>query len=381
MELGEPGTLVQEIHRQKIRTMGLANDILNVFLENHTFGQKFNYLKYKFSKKKEVLNYDPIIISIVGTTNCTLSCDMCPTHSAFVPRNYPHIQQNVKDIDFDMFREIIDRFGNALTVHIIGSGEPLLNRDFFRMVDYAAMKKMIVKTFSNGTTIAENISNILNSKLNGITISLNGQNAEEFRRMTGMAEAVYEDIYNAAKKLIEERNRTNSNVSVKLSHIIDSYNYKFIPDMVDVSLKLGADHIFFCNFLPSPYTGLTRDERMLMAEGKIIKDIGAIFRAYPPRIRNKLTPPLLLDAGLHENRCDTHFSQIRFDGDGNISSCSIMLLNMIGYGDYREGEVWNNDYFKKMRRIFLSGDESLLPEPCKSCPDNKGIFEVKGLYV
>lgn len=342
-------------------------------LAPHTLAQKSNYLRYLLSGKKEMLHYDPVTISIVATGRCTLSCDMCPTHSGRVPGDYAHAQQSIKDMDLARFKEIINRFKNAATVHIIGSGEPLLNKDFFKMVDYAALKKMTVKTFSNGTMIRKNIDNILNSALDGITISINGHNSEEFSRMTGMGPETYQEIYDSVRMLVEEKRRRSSSVKVKLSYIIDRHNYKFIPYMVDVSIALGADHSFFCNFLSAPYDGLRAEERSLMADKKVIDEMRAIFASYPAAIRRKLTPPLLVDRNMSENNCETHFSQIRFDGDGNVSSCSMMLLNMSGHGSYKDENVWNNAFFKDMRRAFLSKDNCRIPDPCKVCPDNKGI--------
>ncbi|MCM8790648.1 MAG: radical SAM protein [Candidatus Omnitrophica bacterium] len=354
--------------------MNKVKDIAGVLMRDLTFSQKFNYLKYRMSARKEILDYDPVTISIVATSRCTFSCDMCPTHSKRVPADYEHAQTTTRDMDFAMFKEIIDRFENALNVQIIGSGEPMLNKNFFKMVDYAAMRHMTVKTFSNGTTIEDNLDNILNSKLDGITISINGHNAKEFNRMTGMDENYYAKIYRAIKNLVDERNRRNSPLKVKLSFIVDRQNYKYIPDMIQTSLNLGVDHTFLCNFLPCPVEGLTAEERSLMADPKIRREIRSIMNAYPPLVRRKFTLPPLIDKTLRQNKCVSHFSQVRFDGDGNISSCSMMLLNMEGNGNYRDEEIWNNAFFRRMRNVFLSSDAEKLPGPCRVCPDNKGVL-------
>lgn len=348
-------------------------DIIAIMDSGHTFKQKLNYLKCRFYPKREKLSYYPMTISIVATGRCTLSCDMCPTHSAAVPKDYPHIQKNARDIDFDMFKEIVDRFSDALAVHIIGSGEPLLNKDFFRMVDYAAAKRMAVKTFSNGTTVRDNIDRILNSKLEGLTISINGHDAGEFKRMTGMGESVYSDICSAVKELVGEKKRRGSRVKIKLSFIIDRYNYRSIPEMIALALRLDVDHTFLCNFLPSPYKGLSAEERILEADDKVMDEMRAVMQSYPPQIRRKVTFPVLVDKMSRRNICDVHFSQIRFDGDGNVSSCSMMLLNMSGHGNYKDYGVWNNEFFRNMRKAFLSGDEGAIEDPCKVCPDNKGV--------
>ena len=143
--------------------------------------------------------------------------------------------------------------------------------------------------------------------------------------------------------------------------------------MIDVSLGLGVDHAFFCNFLPCPYDGLTPSERVLMAEDTIINEIKAMVKDRPSWVRRKIALPTLVDSKMMSNQCVSHFSQIRFDGDGNVSSCSMMLLDMSGHGRFDDGGVWNNDFFKTMRRKFLAGGKSDLPEPCLVCPDNFGV--------
>lgn len=343
-----------------------------MLMSGHTPGQKANYLRFMLSKKREVLTYDPVTISVVATSRCTLACDMCPTHSQIVPRDYEHAQKGERDIDLAAFKRAIDRFSNATTVQIIGSGEPLLNKDFFAMVEYAAGKRMSVKTFSNGTTIKENLDRILASKLDGITVSINGHNAQEFSRMTGMDQNIYHGVYAAVRELIKEKRRRGSAIKVKLSFIIDRCNYRSIPAMVDTALALGVDHAFFCNFLSSPFDGLRAGERALMADAAVIGELKAIFSAYDPAVRRKLTPPVLIDTLSAENRCETYFSQIRIDGDGNAASCSMMLLNMAGHGDCSDKGVWNGPFFRDMRRRFLLSDGSI-PEPCKVCPDNRGV--------
>lgn len=352
----------------------LVREMFDAISSGYNLSQKINFLKCLLSKRGEVLRYDPVTISIVATTRCTLACDMCPTHSSRVPKDYVHAQKNRQDITFDMFKEMIDRFKNGMFVHIIGSGEPLLNKDFFRMVDYAASKKMTVKTFSNGTTVGDNIDNILNSGLDGITVSINGHNAEEFHRMTGMDRGVYLKIYNDVKRLAREKEERKAKVKVKLSFIIDKDNYRMIPEMIKTAMVLGADHAFFCNFLPSPYDGLAAGERILTKDTAIIREIKDIFKRCPASFRRKVTPPVLVDTKTKNNNCDTHFTQIRFDGDGNVSSCSMMLLNMTGHGNYKDEDIWNNDFFKNMRRAFLKSGEGDLPEPCSVCPDNRGVW-------
>ena len=355
--------------------MKKVKEMISLFLSRHTLGQKFNYLNYSLSKKSKILSYKPITISVVSTGRCTLSCDMCPTHSKIIPDDYPYIQNPTQDISFETFKKVVDKFSKALNVQIIGSGEPLLNKDFFKMVEYAVQtKRMKVKTFSNGTTIEKNIDKIIGSSLDGLTISLNSHSAEDFSRMTGCSPHVFSKIYSAIEKLIQARNGLDSQVKIKISFIIDKINYKHIPEMISIGEKLGADFLFLCNFLPSPYDGFRAEERMLFFDDMdVVKTMKAAYQSLSKELRNRVSFPKLVKRNSLENKCTSHHTQIRVDGEGRISSCSIMLLNMDGHGYFYDKNVWNNQFFQDMRQIFISGNKDDLMAPCRICPENFGV--------
>lgn len=352
--------------------MKTLKELTKVLSSGYTKSQKINFAKYFFSRKSETLRYQPIVLSIVATGRCTLSCDMCPTHSKIVPEDYEHTQTTDRDISFALFKDVIDRFDRAIAVHIIGSGEPLLNRDLFAMIEYASKKKMLVKTISNGTVLSRdnNIDKILSSGLEGITVSINGDCPDEFSRMTGMAPDFYDRIYAGVRELIREKKSRGSKVNVKLSFILDRINARFIDRMIETALTLGADHTFFCNFLPAPFKGLSVDERVLF------EDDAAALRRSRDRLgkseRKRFTfPPLLKREGT-ARKCESHFYQMRVDADGNVSSCSMMLLNMGGKGKFYDAGSWNNEFFRSMRKKFLDTVEPL-PEPCCTCVNNYGV--------
>ena len=243
------------------------------------------------------------------------------------------------------------------------------------MVEYAAREKhMKVKTFSNGTTIKKNIDKIIHSSLNGITISLNGHNAEEFSRMTGCSSHTYPIILNAVDNLIRERDQSDSKVKIKLSFIIDRENFRFIPEMINTGEQLGVDSIFLCNFLPSTVDGFRAEERMLFSGNlDAANTIKEIYTNLPEKLKRMVSFPEFVNKESRRNKCDAHFTQMRVDGEGRVSSCSVMLLNMDGQGYFYDKNVWNNNFFHEMRQRFLNSKKNDLLEPCRVCPDNFGL--------
>ena len=184
---------------------------LYIYFGKYSLSQKINYFHYRQAQKKPIVKHDPIEISIVSTGKCNLSCTMCPTHSNDVPKDYAYLQEPTKDINFELAKKVFDHYSKALTVQIIGSGEPLLNKDFFRIVEYAVLKKrMKVKTFSNGTILDRYIEKIITSPLDGLTISINTASAKDYERLTKMSPNFYPKILNNIQQLIKRRNEISS---------------------------------------------------------------------------------------------------------------------------------------------------------------------------
>ena len=142
-----------------------AMKVLLDFLKGkHTFGQMLNIVRYILGKKENVVNWDPLFLSVFLTYSCNLSCDMCLTHSRKF--NNPFGQKPCKDVDFELFKQILNRYKNALSLNLIGNGDPLLDKDLFRMIEYASnVMKMDVSSSSNGILVGKYIEEIINSPL------------------------------------------------------------------------------------------------------------------------------------------------------------------------------------------------------------------------
>ncbi|MDD5423310.1 MAG: hypothetical protein PHT32_07850, partial [Candidatus Omnitrophica bacterium] len=157
-----------------------------------------------------------------------------------------------------------------------------------------------------------------------------------------------------------------------LSFIVDRVNYRRLQSMIEIGERLGADSMFFCNFLPSPYRGFKADERMIFSsDSKEIDFMKDVYSRLNNAMKKRVSLPNVIDRNSGQNGCNTYFTQIRVDGEMRASSCSIMLLNMEGNGHAFDKDVWNNAFFRKMRNAFMSGDS--IPPPCRVCPENRGV--------
>jgi MoaA/NifB/PqqE/SkfB family radical SAM enzyme len=342
-------------------------------LSPHTLRQKLNYARYALGRKTGIARYGPVHLSVVTTGRCNLACAMCPTHSLVIPGTFEWRQQETRDMDFGLFKSVVDRFDTAFSVSLIGSGEPLLVRDFFRMAAYAAgEKRMSVTAVSNGTLIDRFIPDIVKSRLTQISISVNGHTPDEFHRLTGNPPEMFPKITENVKALARERDRSGSKVRIEASFILDQQNWRLAPDFIRAGEELGVDHIDFINFLPSPFDGFRADERCLFVQNRDMVDF-LRNKAVPAHMKGRVSLPTLLDSDKSQKGCACHFTTLRFDGNGNYSGCTGMLLNMEGAGKVTDTEVWNSAFFQDRRALFIKDGKDCLYEPCRTCWYNYGV--------
>jgi len=344
--------------------------IADFFRGKHTLGQMLNAGKYFFGRKGGTVNWQPLYISVFPTLTCNFSCDMCITHSKKFTN--PYGQQASKDIDFELYKQILDKYKNALAVNLIGNGEPLLHKDLFRMIDYAAkVRKMYTYSSSNGLIVDQYIDKLVNSPLTGFTVSINGHNAAEFHRMTGMPEKCFETILENIIKLVKARNAAKSGLQISAGIILDKYNYKSLKDMVAFGYSLGVDILLFLPFVPTPAPGFTAEERSLFSDIPEAVKAFAEIEAMPKKPGVKISLPPLLERSMNGKFCSVPFYNIVFDGEGRAGGCSCQILNLIENNKFGGEDVWNDANMQDFRRRFLEPDYPLL-EPCTWCYNNQG---------
>ena len=125
----------------------------------------------------EIKNLTSLIIE--PTNTCNLRCTFC-----FVTEG---MNREEGFMDFGLFKKIIDDAPGLEHLCMHNWGEPLLNKDIFRMFDYAAqsgVKHIVMNT--NGTLLTDKmIDRIVASPLSVIRFSIDGS-AETFKKIRGV---------------------------------------------------------------------------------------------------------------------------------------------------------------------------------------------------
>ena len=205
----------------------------------------FNALKLEISYRLSVIGVStnwklsPFFISIEPVNVCNLHCPECPTGMQ---------TKNVKPTNIDdmMTRNVIDELQNTLT-HVIFyfQGEPLLNRNFTNLVNYAYSKKLLTSTSTNAQLINDEMAKrIVQSGLDRIIISMDGTTQETYQkyRVGGKLDKTIQAVEFLVKW---KRELKSPSPFIEIQFLVLKTNEHQMPEMKILAKKLKADKLSF----------------------------------------------------------------------------------------------------------------------------------------
>jgi MoaA/NifB/PqqE/SkfB family radical SAM enzyme len=147
------------------------------------------YLQYLL-KTERIIGY-PIKIYVDPASVCNLKCPLCPTGNGDKSRSKGFMK-------FEAFKKIIDEVKDyVIQVDLYNWGEPLLNKEIFKMVEYAHKLGIRTRISTNLTILSESaVENMINSGLDELIASIDGASEETYQkyRVGGSFEKVIENL-------------------------------------------------------------------------------------------------------------------------------------------------------------------------------------------
>lgn len=264
----------------------------------------------------------PRQIAIEVTNKCNLKCAECPQHAWTKDKVYP-----VGNMNFDLFKWIIDGINFETRIALWLDGEPLVHPKYFDMVDYIDTYTDIPWTITtNGMLLDESvIERLLASRnLYQVIFSVDGFYDETMETIRPGANLSY--IKGAAERL---KGHGNFTVGAKLTE--KGQDYQEIEDFI----------LYWTDKVDYAIVGKNL--------GKINKES---LRRYPCRY------------------FDDMLMEIRWDG--RLIPCSYNLEaalgNKIDLGYVQDSpnvlEAYNNEGYRRLRKLHYDGR---FPDPCKYC--------------
>lgn len=357
------------------KTMGRIQRIRNYSTIKKFFNLVVAEIERRFGRAE--LWSHPVTLSIEPTNICNLRCYLCPTGEGRKGR-----EKGV--MSFENFKKIIDEIGDYL-YHITFNnwGEPLLNRDIYRMVKYAHDKKISTSIASNFTLFKkEDADKLIDSGLDFIDISIDGITQEVYQiyRIGGKLEDAFEGL----KSLVEcKKNRRSKTPVIEWQFLIMRHNEHQVDGFKKIADDIGVD---LATLHP-----ISLNERFLHYDSNFEhvelrkEDYNKLFE----QVKNKWLPENKdyirrdykdCQHKLKENYtfekvypCTWLWRTIYISWDGGVAPCCKPFSKKEDFGNFFEGnfkDLWNNRVYKSARVLFCKNRKKSekVKTYCDNCP-------------
>lgn len=296
----------------------------------------------------------PFIINVDPSDKCNFQCKFCPTGDrALMARTKG---RNVGVMDFKLFTKIVDdicEFDKPIKVlRLYKDGEPLLNRNFAKMVSYAKHKKCCdrVDTTTNASLLTHERSlEIIEAGLDRINISIEGINAEQYKEFSKY-KIDFDQLVSNIKFFYDHRKNCEMIVKINGDTLSQADKDKFYKIFGDIADGVYIESIMSC----WPEFELNGVE--------VNNKVGI----YKQEIKEVLVCPYV-------------FYSFSINSDGLASACYLDWSRKLIIGDVRKEsvkQIWDGKKLRELQAMFLRKDRKSHPI-CKDCgqmthgmPDN-----------
>lgn len=303
--------------------------------------------------QKNIVWGRPFILTIEPTNLCNLSCPLCITGNGRMTRR-------TGIMDFDHFKTIIDEVGDYLFYLLLyQQGEPFINRDFLKFVEYAKHKNILVTTSSNGHYLdSETAYQTVASGLDSIIISIDGadQKSYETYRIGGKLTKAVSGIENLVRARASQRGRTPK---IFIQFIVMRHNEHQVDEMRKLAKRLGADKLL----KKTVYVETTAEARAWLPSNRNLS-------------RYRLQEGALAPKRLIKGACPRPWTSALVNWDGSVVPCCFDKNARHSFGNVTPelsfDQIWMSQKYGTFRNQMLSQRGSL--EICANCSQGLRLY-------
>lgn len=309
----------------------------------------------------EYARWDPTYIQIEATSKCNLHCPGC-SHSREA--------MSGQHLSMDQLQRILDLLPfSPKKVILSGVGEPLLNPQFFSMVDLLAERRTSCHFFTNGTLLSQQASEAIVARKNiaSLTVSCDGAQEATFEnlRLGAHFESWQRSVHYLAEKAKDER----PGLRIGMNTVISKQNLDELEDIVRMAAGLGVRNVHFLDPIPvdeitaaqvpseSEFARIDFDELSELGRSLGLGVSWLIRRGgkYPARVQRCLHPwnTIFVRTNGNVQPCMALFGTDKAAVMGNIFQDTFM-------------DIWNGHHYREYRR----GNRLKTNALCRVCPYN-----------
>jgi len=325
------------IQDYKIRELlKMSGSILSCVLSGHRIPNAFKIAVSRRLKLTRSLGF-PNHILIEPARACNYKCPQCPRQSIASLHNCSE-----EIMSFERYKKIIDELGKYIfTLRLWDYGEPLMNPEIAKFVEYAKKFSIFTAISSNCSLLDEKkAAGLINAQLDYLLVSINAASPQTYWKLTGGA--VFDRVIQNIRQLAELKKKFRSaKPFINLQFIVMKDNITEIEDMRELAKTLNIDKLSFKNI------GFKSAEF----------GVKELFDDFMAKIRDSA------------EFCRLPFSETVIAVDGKVRPCAWIFDESIVMGNiYNESfaDIWNGAKYREFRKLVLQSTDAI--PSCKNCP-------------
>jgi MoaA/NifB/PqqE/SkfB family radical SAM enzyme len=275
----------------------------------------------------------PLVVKIEPTNLCNFHCPGCWTGTG----EYPGAKGT---LDYDTYCKMLDQVSwHAYKLILYMWGEPFINKNIFRMIEYATAKNLAVQISTNMNVFRPEIDapKLVASGLEHMIVALDGVSQEVYKtyRVGGRVDKV---IQNVEAIVAEKKRQGKRDPFIELQYIVFPHNRHEMDRVRELAERLEVDRLTFIE-------SKTREEAMVK-DGKPVEP----------------------------DDCNSLWLMACFNFDGSLSPCCDSVDD--SFGNVLEQDfatLWNSEKIIKSRSLFTAKPIEGGPETkCTRCRIYRG---------
>lgn len=327
----------------------------------------YRYLKSGLNTffKPQFVNTGPIYAQVEPSSYCNLSCKTCGRDKII---EHP---VNLKLADFKRFVDVIKPANVALS----GSGEPLINSELFKMVNYAKEHGSSVLITTNLTLVDDDKAvEIVESGVSLLKISIDAANKETYQKIRG------KDFFDKVLEGIDKINRVKEERSIITPHlrfqfVILGDNYTEIPDVINLAAQKKVEAVYLqpvqLTYVEERRESLLESfssdnlKKVLLSSACLAEERGVVTNI------NRLLKNFdlfFLGKKATKRICIMPWFSFFLSATGDVRPCCSFATSEADLGNmFKEdfGVIWNNEKYKRFRELIKKGKHPY--QICRDC--------------
>jgi len=309
---------------------------------------RLGYALSLISKKSFVWGMPPTVM-VEPTDICNLKCPLCPSGNGSLKR--------VKGVmSLTTFQQVVDQIKDTTLVLMLwNQGEPFVNPDFLKMVNYASEQGLFTLTSTNAN-LPWDAEAVVRSGLDSLIVSLDGASQDTYNqyRVNGQFAAVVENT----KQLVAAKKKLGSSFPlIRWQFLVMKHNEHEMAAIRGLAQEIGVDSLIF---------------KTVQIYSK--EDIAQYLPSNPKFRRYKISGDQFeLKFGL-KNRCLRMWNQPVINWNGDMAVCCFDKDIEFPIGNVLTNsvkQIWAGASYQKMRNTILH-NRGKIPM-CRNCGEGVSL--------